>query len=145
MINLEAKSLFMSIQYSAVDLTKLANSSDYISIYDKELIIREWNDAAALRFNISRPDAIGARVIDFIDDAEDDYRVVCYKECVEMDKTFFFPSVSFLYTSGIYTQVIIPLKTNTTTTHVLTVMREHTLDEAYTQDELLLPLLKGHS
>jgi PAS domain-containing protein len=142
MTNLVGKSLFMSIQYSSVDLTKLANSSDYVSIYDKDLIIREWNNAAALRFNISRPDAIGARVMDFIDNAEDDYRVVCYKECVELDKTFFFPSVSFLYTTGIYTQVIIPLKTNAATMHVLTVMREHALDETYTKDDLLLPLLK---
>jgi PAS domain-containing protein len=131
----------MSVQYTSLNFSAVTDSGDYIILLDTALIVRELNTAAANRFFVSRIDAIGNNLRDFFDDPDDDYRIAAFKECVTEDKTFFFPNVNFLYTTGKYSHLIIPVKQGSVITHVLSIMREQFTDEEFTQEELLSPLL----
>jgi PAS domain-containing protein len=132
----------MPIQYHSIDLNKVRNSTDYIVIFDKQLVIQEWNEAAATRFFVHRSDAIGKKMDELIDESDEDYRVQCYKESAELGKEFFFPSVSFLFTTGFYSQLILPLTVDSNVSYVVSIMREHTPDVSFERNHLLFPLLK---
>jgi PAS domain-containing protein len=131
----------MSVPYTSLHFTAIAHSSDYILLLDNALVICEINTAASNRFFVSRPDSIGYNLCDFFDDPNNDYRIIAFRQSIAADKTFFFPNVNFLYTTGKYTHLIVPVTQGSKVTHVLSVMREQLNGEEYTQEELLLPLL----
>jgi PAS domain-containing protein len=131
------------MEYSALDLQKIAVSTDYIAIYDEALVIRTWNHAAALKFSIAPVDAIGHTLSEYIEGIEEDYRIIATRKSVTTGKSFYFPSVTFQYTTGMYSHLILPLNADGKITQVMSVMREHAIDSApHSKMDLLIPLLK---
>jgi len=125
------------------DMDKILQASDYISAYGQDMKIIIWNDAVAHKYKVSREDALGASLLHVFPDIQNDFRVKCFHEARGEGKSFYFSMLPYVYESGFYTQVIIPVY-HQGEVMALSVVRHHINEERFLKNDLLAPLLKKH-
>jgi PAS domain-containing protein len=119
---------------------KVRGALESISVYNEQLDITLWNPAIEKRTGIAEKDAIGKSLFTLFPHIKDDQRTKFLNIAMQMDQSFFFPNMIYLYTQPFtyYTQYIHPLKKNGKVVGVINIVRDHEMEETYSPEEFLL-------
>jgi len=131
--------------YDFLDINKVNQSIDCISMYDQDLVIMKWNRACEKRFRIESSHAVRKNLLDLFPHIKNDYRVACLRDSVKLGKSFYFPGLPFEFSEGYYTQLIMPLKDQFDLVWgTINIIRVHSYPgEVFSRADLLNPLLKN--
>lgn len=97
------------MQRSLLDADKIEQSSDCISAYDRDLKIIIWNKTCEEKYGIPKEEALSQNLLRLFPHIAQDYRVDCFRKSLQEGESFFFANLPLLYTTGVYSQVILPL------------------------------------
>lgn len=97
------------MQLSFLDADTIEQSPDCISAYDNSLAIVIWNKACEKKFGIPKAQALHQNLLHLFPHIGEDYRVQCFRKCLQQQESFFFANLPLLYNAGIYSQMILPL------------------------------------
>lgn len=100
------------LQLILLDAAKIEESTDCISAYDDDLKILIWNKACEQKYGISKEKALHRNLLHLFPHIEQDYRVQCLRKCGQEQESFFFSNLPLLYSTGFYSQAILPLHTS---------------------------------
>lgn len=122
-----------------LNLEKVRNAQESVSAYDERLNITLWNPAIEKRTGVAEKDALGKCFLDLFPYAKDDQRTKFLNIAMSTDQCFFFPNMIYLYIQPFtyYTQFIQPLKKHGKVIGVINIVRDHTIEEVYSQEDFL--------
>lgn len=123
----------------ALNLDKVRNAPECISVYDGELNVTLWNPAIEKRMGVAEKDALGKSLFTLFPFTTGDHRIKFLQIAMMLDQPFYFPNMIYLYTQPFtyYTQYIHPLKKNGRVIGVINIVRDHEIEETYSKDEFL--------
>lgn len=127
--------------YSELDLDKIDQSTDQVFMFDSEMKIHIWNKKVTEVYNIADTDAIGKSLFSLYPNTQNDYRITCFKQAINENKSFYFSGMPYTYTQGWYSQAIIPIVTGKGS-YALSIVRGHSENERFVKKDLLRSVVK---
>lgn len=122
-----------------LNLEKVRNAQECISAYDQQLNITLWNPAMEKRTGVAEKEALGKCFLDLFPHTRNDQRTKFLNIAMSTDQSFFFPNMIYLYLQPFtyYTQYIQPLKQYGKVIGVINIVRDHTIEAFFSQEDFI--------